>query len=162
MKWLITVSSFLPCIDSHLGCGWALLTQGNPACRPYVTEPCAEGTTAWLGTSSRGTGELRAQRHRCLGSQRLRCQGNGHRAFRHGRGAKLLSWRKRSGALTPARPFIAPGTPCATCASGSHATPAPGPPNLMLSDNSILSFWVFGGSHFRLQFQLLPLPSPHN
>ena len=114
----------------------SFIPQDDPACRPYVTAPCTEGTAAGLGTSSRGTGELRAQRHRCRGSQRLRCQGNGHRAFRHGRSAKRLSWRKQAGALTPARPCIAPGTPCATCASGSHATPVPGPPNLMLSDNS--------------------------
>lgn len=43
-----------------------------------------------------------------------------------------------SGTLTPGRLYIAPGTPCATCASGSRMVPEPRA--FMLSDLSSLNF----------------------
>lgn len=81
------------------------------------------------------------------GTQRLRCRGNwGRCAFRRCRGALQLSWRRPSGTLTAGRLCIAPGTPCATCASGSRI--APEPHAFMLSDNSSLNSAVFGCPDF--------------
>lgn len=81
------------------------------------------------------------------GTRRLRCRGNwGRCAFRRSRGALQLSWRRPSGTLTAGRLCIAPGTPCATCASGSRF--APEPHAFMLSDNSSLNFAAFGGPDF--------------
>lgn len=64
----------------------------------------------------------------------------GRCAFRRSRGAAQLSWRTPSGAPTRARQCIAPGTPCATSASGSriaselHA--------FMLSDDWSLNYYT--------------------
>lgn len=82
------------------------------------------------------------------------------RAFRRSRGASQLSWRRPSGALTPGRQCIAPGTPCATCASGSHTAPAPRPHGFMSLDHSNLNS-VFRGPHFCLQSRPLLLRAPH-
>lgn len=61
----------------------------------------------------------------------------GRRAFRRSRGWLQLSWRRPSGTLTRGKLCIAPGTPCATCASGSRL--ASEPRGFMLSDNSSLN-----------------------
>lgn len=82
------------------------------------------------------------------------------RAFRRSRGASQLSWRRPSGALTPGRQCIAPGTPCATCASGSHTAPAPRPHGFMSLDHSNLNS-VFRGPHFCLESRPLLLRAPH-
>lgn len=81
------------------------------------------------------------------------------RAFRRSRGASQLSWRRPSGALTPGRQCIAPGIPCATCASGSHTAPAPRPHGFMSLDHSNLNS-VFRGPHFCLQSRPLLLRAP--
>lgn len=88
-------------------------------------------------------------------------RGTGRRAFRLSRGATQLSWRRPSGALTPERPCIAPGTPCAICASGSRIAPEPRP--FMPSDSSSPNFTSCCPLPPTIQTTASPLPSrrPH-
>lgn len=100
--------------------------RGTPA-------PGRIGAWPWLGPHWAGSGcvapgtQDRARSSSAASlARRLRCQGNwARRAFRRRRGALQRSWRRPSGTPTPGRLCIAPGTPCATCASGSRIAPEP-------------------------------------
>lgn len=123
----------------------------------------------WLGLRDQAGGGS-AARDRAGSRERARarprCRGNGGTGaglVPRRRGASLLSWRRPSGVPTPARPYIAPGTLCATCASGSRLAPVPTPAFAVRSmtgaSTSLLRLCV---PHLRSHLLALRLPRPQH